>query len=103
MKGHVEMNGQPLSKRLKRQISYVLQTDVYFTYLTLKQSLTVRERASALLTSRGIDVLQYSALLRLPSSMSTKEKLMMVILFKNVLRFNLFVISGRSRYGGTEN
>ena len=48
-------------------------------------------------------MLQYSALLRLPSSMSTKEKLMMVILFKNVLRFNLFVISGRSRYGGTEN
>eukprot|EP00118_Oscarella_pearsei_P013876 m.114964 g.114964 ORF g.114964 m.114964 type:complete len:670 (+) comp37527_c0_seq1:84-2093(+) len=59
-KGTVYFDSHPLNKRLRRRISYVLQSDVFFSFLTLKRSLT------------------YSALLRLPTSMTKKEKLTMV-------------------------
>lgn len=40
--GEVSINGRKLSKRLKRKICYVLQEDIFFSHLTLKETLTVR-------------------------------------------------------------
>nr|XP_054768341.1 uncharacterized protein LOC129275898 [Lytechinus pictus] len=39
--GNVFLNGQPICKRLKRQISFVLQEDLFLSELTLKDTLKV--------------------------------------------------------------
>ncbi|XP_063965625.1 uncharacterized protein LOC129275898 [Lytechinus pictus] len=54
--GNVFLNGQPICKRLKRQISFVLQEDLFLSELTLK------------------DTLKFTADLRLPSRMTDEEK-----------------------------
>ncbi|XP_043540216.1 broad substrate specificity ATP-binding cassette transporter ABCG2-like [Chiloscyllium plagiosum] len=50
------MNGMPLSKRLRRSICYVMQQDIFFANLTLR------------------DTLMYQAHLKLPSTMKLHEK-----------------------------
>ncbi|XP_070561228.1 uncharacterized protein [Ptychodera flava] len=54
--GSIHVNGAPLNKNLRRKICYVLQDDIFFNTLTLREQLV------------------YTARLRLPSSMSDSER-----------------------------
>lgn len=58
--GHVYLNREPLSKRWRRKIGYVLQEEIFFTQLTLRETV------------------MYTALLRLPESMARAEKMRLV-------------------------
>lgn len=58
--GSVYLNREPLSKRWRRKIGYVLQEEIFFTQLTLRETV------------------MYTAMLRLPEKMARVEKLRLV-------------------------
>ncbi|XP_053211814.1 uncharacterized protein LOC128395413 [Panonychus citri] len=65
--GCITLGGEMINKRIKRRINYVLQHDIFLSDLTLKQTLT------------------YTALLRLPESMSYLQKMKQVDNIINLL------------------
>jgi ABC-type multidrug transport system ATPase subunit len=41
LKGEVYINGEPFKKSMRREIAYVLQEDIFYTQLTVRQQLTI--------------------------------------------------------------
>src|SRR6218665_71968 len=41
--GCITLNGQTVTRGIRRRVSYVRQTDVFYPHLTLKETLTVRK------------------------------------------------------------
>ncbi|XP_065181399.1 uncharacterized protein LOC135812026 [Sycon ciliatum] len=68
VRGEICLDDQPLDKRLRRQMCYVLQHDLMFPYLTL------------------FETFKYAALLRLPHTMSHEKKMAAVDEVINVLQ-----------------
>ena len=58
--GNIFFNNQPYNKNMKHEVAYVLQQDIFFEKLTVKQQL------------------MYTALLRLPKHLTRKDKLLQV-------------------------
>ncbi|XP_067048982.1 uncharacterized protein [Acropora muricata] len=58
--GEILLNGTKLNKKVKKKICYVLQEDIFFAHLTLQETLT------------------FSAMLRLPDTLSKDQKLQKV-------------------------
>lgn len=58
--GQITLNRDPMCKRWKRKICYVLQQDIFFTDLTLRQTL------------------EYTARLRLPDTLNYTQKMQYV-------------------------
>eukprot|EP00061_Rhincodon_typus_P007322 g28910.t1 len=54
--GSIKMNGTPLSKRLRRSICYVMQQDIFFANLTLKDTLMVSKGLGCVVGGGGGEV-----------------------------------------------
>jgi len=58
--GDITLNGEKMNKSMKRKIAYVMQQDIFFEHLTVKEQLT------------------YTARLRFPKQMPKEQKLKQV-------------------------
>ena len=45
--GSITLHGHRMSKRVRRQVSYVLQADIFFPNLTLRETLRVSDLETA--------------------------------------------------------
>lgn len=112
--GTIHLNGELLNKKLRRKICYVLQHDVFFPDLTLKQTLVVRffYLISILFSRETLYVdafesisrwqvlieLQYTALLRLPEKMSYNDKMQHVNHIIEILDLQRCQDTSKSRF-----
>lgn len=107
--GTIHLNGELLNKKLRRKICYVLQHDVFFPDLTLKQTLVVRVVLSdfylffwgyvnELNRWQMLIDLQYTALLRLPEAMSYNDKMQHVNHIIEILDLQRCQDTSKSRF-----